>query len=91
MTCLRNENISNKPPDFTGSNARDIESEIRIKALVQEDENEDESGQRHDSPDQSGNRDEAKTPFESVQKAHRCAHGKGSAPGFNWQGAIHLR
>ena len=73
----RNENVGDEPPNFTGANARDIEGEIRIKALVEEDKNEDERVQGHNGTDQSGDRDEAKTPFEFVQEAHRRTHGRG--------------
>jgi glycine cleavage system T protein (aminomethyltransferase) len=68
----RNEDVGDEPPDLTRANPADIEGQIGIEALVDKDKNEDKCIQGHDGADQSGDRNETKASFESVQKAHRC-------------------
>jgi hypothetical protein len=86
MARLWNEDVGDKPPDFASANPSDIKGEIRIKTPVQKDKEENKCVQSHDGADQSGNRDEAKTPFEFVQKAHLLVYGKESGPCFNYAG-----
>ena len=69
---LRNENVSDQPPDFTVTNANGIKREHGSEAGQQPGQAEDEGGEPDKNARQSRDSEKTEAALKSVQQTHRC-------------------
>src|SRR5207244_4000194 len=69
---LRNEDVSDQPPDFAVANARRIEIKRETEIGIQPHQRPHQRGEANHNPDQSWNAKKAETAFEFIQQSHVC-------------------
>src|SRR6266480_4116908 len=69
---LRNEDVSDQPPDFAVANARRIKIKRETEIGIQPHQRPHQRGEANHNPDQSWNAKKAETAFEFIQQSHVC-------------------